>query len=81
MVRRPLAAAVLAFLLSLPGLGQSHSVFPVDIIAGPAPQPFTADGRSGLLYKLHLTNLSLSPIELLGLDVFGRDGASPLARY
>ena len=76
-----LAGAVLALLLSLQGLAQSHSAFPVDIIPGPAPQPVMADGRTRLLYELHLTNFSASPIELLGLDVFGGDGARPLASY
>jgi hypothetical protein len=45
------------------------------------PKPVTADGRSHLLYELHLTNLSASPIELLGLYVLGADGDTPLASY
>lgn len=43
------AGAVLAVILPLQGMAQSHSAFPVDIRMGPAPQPFTADGRSRLL--------------------------------
>jgi hypothetical protein len=43
-------------LLPLQVLAQSHSGFPVDIIAGPAPQPFMSDARERLLYELHLTN-------------------------
>jgi murein DD-endopeptidase len=81
MIKRLLAGAVLALLLSLRGLAQSHSAFPVNIIAGPAPQPVMADGRTRLLYELHLTNFSASSIELLGLDVLGGDGASPVANY
>src|SRR5262249_22467450 len=80
MTRRLLAWAVLA-LLSIQGLAQSHTAFPVDITAGPAPQPFTADGKTRLLYELHLTNFSASPMELLGLDVLGDDSAAPIASY
>jgi murein DD-endopeptidase len=81
MLKRLLVGAVLALLLPLQGAAQSHSAFPVNIIAGPAPQPFTADGRTRLLYELHITNFSPSPIELLGLDVVGGDGDAPLASY
>jgi hypothetical protein len=66
---------------SIQNLAQSHSAFPVDIIAGPAPQPVMADGRTRLLYELHLTNFSASPMELLGLDVLGDGAAVPLASY
>jgi murein DD-endopeptidase len=75
-----LAGAVLALLLPLQGTPQSPSAFPVDITAARTPQPVMADGRTRLLYELHLTNFSPSPVELLGLDVFG-DGAAPLASY
>jgi murein DD-endopeptidase len=75
-----LVAAVLALLLSLQVRAQSHSGFPVDIVAGPAPQPFMADGRGHLLYELHLTNYAPLPIELIGIDVFG-DGTTALASY
>jgi hypothetical protein len=76
-----LAAMVLTVLFPPEGRAQTHSAFPVDIIAGPAPQPVMADGRAHLLYELHLTNFSASPIELLALNVFGDDGAAPLAGY
>jgi hypothetical protein len=75
-----LVAAVLAPLLPLQVLAQSHSGFPVDIIAGPAPQPFMADGWEHLLYELHLTNYVPLPIELTGIDVLG-DGTKALASY
>jgi len=63
------------------GPAQSHSAFPVDIVAGPAPQPVMADGRARLLYELRVTNFSVGPIELLGLDVLGANGTAPLASY
>ena len=78
--RACLTGAVLALLLPLYGLTQSHSAFPVDIIAGPAPRPVMADGRIHLLYELHLSNFAPLPIELKGIDVFG-DGATALASY
>src|SRR5215469_13472737 len=74
--------AFIASVISLGGLGrgQTHSGFPVDIIAGPAPHPLLADGRIHLLYELHITNFAPLPIELKAVDVFG-DGATPLASY
>jgi peptidase M23-like protein len=81
MTKRMLVGAVLAVLVPLCGLAQSHSAFPVDITVARVPQPVMADGRTRLLYELHLTNLSASPIELLALDLFGGDGAAPLATY
>ena len=51
MLTRLLACAVLALLLALQALAQSHSSFPVDIIAGPAPQPLMVDGRIRLAYQ------------------------------
>ncbi len=81
MIIRLLATALLALLFSVPGLAQSPSAFPVDISAGPAPQPVTADGQSRLLYELHLTNFSPMAIELTGLEVLGGDDARPLASY
>jgi murein DD-endopeptidase len=70
----------LASLVSFCSLAQTHSGFPVDIVAGPLPQPVMADGRTWLLYELHLTNFAPLPIELIGIDVLG-DGASALASY
>jgi hypothetical protein len=81
MFKRLVAGALLALLFPVHGLTQSPSAFPVDITAARAPQPVTADGRSRLLYELHLTNFSPKPIELTGLDVIGGDDAGPLASY
>jgi hypothetical protein len=81
MFKRLVAGVLLALLLTVHGLAQSPSAFPVDITAARAPQPVTADGRSRLLYELHLTNFSPKPIELTGLDVLGGDDARPLDSY
>ena len=72
-------AAVLG-LFPLQILAQTHSGFPVDIIAGPSPQPVMADGRIRLLYELHLTNFAPLSIELTQVEVWA-DGSSPVARY
>ncbi|HXY52720.1 MAG TPA: M23 family metallopeptidase [Terriglobales bacterium] len=75
-----LIGAILALLLPLYGLAQSHSAFPVDILAGPAPRPVMADGRIHLLYELHLSNFAPLPIEIKDIEVFG-DGPTALASY
>lgn len=80
-VARVVLVLIITLLCPVLGRAQSHSAFPVDIVAGPAPHPVRADGRTRLLYELHLTNLSASPIELLQLAVFGNDGNTPLASY
>ena len=67
--------------LSQRGLAQSHSGFPMDIVAGPMPQPVMDGGRARLLYELHITNVGPIPIEVVALDVYGDDGAMPLASY
>jgi len=80
MMNRLLVGAVLASLVSFSGLAQTHSGFPVDIIAARPPQPVVADGRARLVYELHLTSFVPWPIELTGIDVLG-GGANPLASY
>ena len=43
MFKRLVAGVLLALLLTVHGLAQSPSAFPVDITAARAPQPVTAD--------------------------------------
>jgi murein DD-endopeptidase len=77
-----LGCVLLTVFLPHQGLAQSHSGFPVDIVPGPMPpQPVIADGRTRLLYELHLTNVAPIPIEVVALDVYGDEGAVPLASY
>jgi hypothetical protein len=74
---------VFAFTISLVpvcGIAQTHSGFPVDIVVGTPPQPVASDGRTWLVYELHLTNYAPLPIELTGVEVFG-DGGTTLASY
>jgi murein DD-endopeptidase len=75
----PIGVAILVLLLPAPGL-PTHSPYPVDIIAGRAPQALVVDGRVRLVYELHLTNFAPWPIEITGIDVLG-NGANPLASY
>jgi hypothetical protein len=75
--------SVFAFIVSLVpvcGRAQKHSGFPVDIVAGPPPQPVASEDRTWLLYELHLTNYAPLPIELTGVEVLG-DGGITLASY
>ena len=59
-----ISLAVVVLLFPLCGLSLIHSGFPVEIVAGPSPQPVMADGRCHLEYELHLTNFAPPPIEL-----------------
>lgn len=72
--------AFIASLVPVCGIAQTHSGFPVDIVAGPPPQPVASEGRTWLVYELHLTNYAPLPIELTGVEVFGDAGAT-LASY
>jgi murein DD-endopeptidase len=80
LLRRLLAGAILALFLTLRCLAQSHSNFPVDIVAGPALQPMIVDGKTRLAYELHFTNFAPFQIELTSIDVLG-DAQTPLASY
>jgi hypothetical protein len=75
-----IAALILVLLFPAPSRSQTHSGYPVDIIAGPAPQAVVVDGRTRLAYELHLTNFAPWPIEITGVDVLG-SGASTVASF
>jgi hypothetical protein len=68
---RLLVFAVIASVVSACGVAQTHSGFPVDIVAGPSPQPVMSDGRIHLLYELRLTNFARLSIELKAIEIFG----------
>lgn len=74
--------ALLVGFVALCGMAQAqtHSGFPVDIVAGPPPQPVMADGRAHLLYELHLTNYAPLAIELTDIEVLGAEPKA-LASY
>lgn len=75
-----LAGVFLAMIFPPFDLGQSHSLFPVDIYTSSAPRAVMADGRLHLLYELRLINFASLPIEIKAIDVFG-DGTTALASY
>jgi murein DD-endopeptidase len=77
MQRRLLFAVILALLVPARLLAQPALALPIplDIIAGPPPQPLAANGRIHLLYELRVTNFGAKPIELTKLDVLGDGGA------
>jgi murein DD-endopeptidase len=80
MNKQLITAAILALVLPIFSAAETHSGFPVDILAGPPPQPVTVNGRTVLVYELHLTNYASLPIDVRGIEVFG-DGADALASY
>jgi murein DD-endopeptidase len=78
---RLLVCAAIASVVSVCGVAQTHSGFPVDIVAGSPPQPVAANGRMWLVYELHLTNYAPLPIELKTVEVFGDGATAALATY
>jgi hypothetical protein len=75
-----LIPAVLSAVFSTLVLAEARPGFPVEILAGPAPQPVMVDGRAHLVYELHLTSFAPFPVALTGVDVLGA-GANPLVSY
>lgn len=77
MQKRLLFAVILALLV--PARPLAHPALalplPLDIIAGPSPQPLAANGRLHLLYELRVINFGAKPIELTKLEVLGDGGA------
>lgn len=53
---------------------------PIDMLVPLAPVPFKGDGKTHLVYELHLTNFSSQEITLTKLEVMAADGRS-LAKY
>ena len=72
--------SVLTQLVPRYAVAQSHSGFPVDIVAGPPPQAVMADGKLHLLYELLFTNWAPLAIELRGIEVLG-GGTEVLASF
>lgn len=77
MQKRLLFVVILALLVPARLLAQPDLALPIplDIIAGPSPQPLAANGRAHLLYELRVTNFGAKPIELTKLEVLGDGGA------
>lgn len=73
-------AAISVATLPVLAFAQGHSGFPVDIVAGPNPQPVTVNGRTALVYELHMTNYASLPIQVTGIKV-SDEAAHPLADY
>ncbi|WP_422062319.1 M23 family metallopeptidase [Sphingopyxis sp.] len=62
-----------------PVVAQDHSGFPVNVVIPKSPSPVIADGRTRLVYELHLTNFYSKAFDLAGIDVL--DGDAALATY
>ena len=52
---------------------------PIDVVVPKLPTPFRAEGRTHLVYELHLTNFSHAPVELTRVDVLA--GVRSLATF
>lgn len=68
---------LLPFLLvtgsAVPAVAQVHSGFPVHVVIPEPPSPVIADGRTRLVYELHLTNFFSRAFDLIGIDVLAGD--------
>jgi hypothetical protein len=61
---------------------QKLSAVPVDVEIPVAPTPVRANGKTHLLYELHLTNFRVKSLELTRLEVLKDEvNALPLASY
>ncbi|HJZ69467.1 MAG TPA: M23 family metallopeptidase [Blastocatellia bacterium] len=60
--------------------GRGPIDLPVEMDIPIAPTPFKADGKTHLVYELHLTNFAASELTLTRVEVLGRDQTS-LAAY
>lgn len=85
-VSRPLArgygigvAVSMVLLFGVATVAQKHSGFPVDIVAGPAPQALHAGGKQWLIYELHCTNFAPVPVQITGIELL--DGGRVLTTY
>ena len=65
--------------MAVPASAQTHSGFPVNVTVPKPPAAFVADGRTRLVYELHVTNFYTGAIELAGVDVV--DGDTTLATW
>ena len=54
---------------------------PVEMNVPIAPTPFKADGKTHLVYELHLTNFSSNELTLARVEVLAAGGATSLAQY
>lgn len=66
-----------------PALAQARPPIdlPVDMDVPVAPTPFKADGKTHLVYELHLTNFSASELTIGRVEVLAGTGSTQLAQY
>lgn len=77
-----LIASTLAAIQS-PAFAQSRAPIdlPVEMDVPIAPTPFKADGKTHLVYELHLTNFGSTELTLARVEILAVSGATPLAQY
>jgi len=71
--------ALSALLPAIPCAAQTHSGFPVHVAVPKAPSPVAANGRTRLVYELHVTNFYAGAIEITGIEAL--DGETTLASW
>src|SRR5215210_4247593 len=80
--------SVLALVMLLAAAPAAHGqktapTFPVDLAVPVAPTPFKANGKTHLVYELHVTSFRAGDLLLSRVEVFddGAAAAAPLASY
>ena len=63
------------------GQARGPIALPVDMQVPLAPTPFKAEGKTHLVYELHLTNFGSAELNLTRVELLAASGAAPLAQY
>src|SRR6266498_1444626 len=61
--------------------GRAPIDLPVEMNVPVAPTPFKADGKTHIVYELHLTNFGSNELMLSRIEVLGGSGFSTVAQY
>ena len=67
--------------VALFGQARGPIALPVEMQVPIAPTPFKAEGKTHLVYELHLTNFGTSELNLTRIEILAATGAAPLTQY
>ena len=70
-MNKTLIAFLCSLILSGAIFAQNLPTIPLHLEVPIAPMPFTTDGKTHLLYELHITSFRTTAVELVQIDVFG----------
>ncbi len=77
-----LIAFILTLILVASNFARNLPTIPLYLEVPIAPMPVKADGKTHLLYELHITSFRRTSVELVQLDVFNDEISSkPLASF